>query len=167
MLGRLDSELPLLFLECPPESVRDRNSVLNRTHTHTTVSDVQEQARKKVKAKQKTRSSSSHYLHHDSNISFAHSSTLSLPSKPSLLDLHGKISQQLLCQQKSLHPSCRVQSLLKDYKTILSTPTTNGTDCSMFNMLKISCCFKSIFEFPSTVGRVELSQERDSVLYSK
>lgn len=33
MLGRLDSELPLLFLECPPESVRDRNSVLNRTHT--------------------------------------------------------------------------------------------------------------------------------------
>lgn len=32
-LGRLDSALPLLFLECPPESVRDSNLVSGKRHT--------------------------------------------------------------------------------------------------------------------------------------
>lgn len=49
MLGRLDSELPLLFLECPPESVRDRNSVLNRTHTRQFQMFKSKQEKKKSK----------------------------------------------------------------------------------------------------------------------
>lgn len=118
MLGRLDSELPLLFLECPPESARDRNSVLNRTHTHDSFrcSRASKQE-KKGKAKQKICSSSSHYLHPDSN----NIPPLALPPapRPRSLDLRGKTLQHPTSLQPSSfsqlsHPSCRFLSLLKD-----------------------------------------------------